>query len=706
MAGVLAIWTAAELRPIVPKPIPAMVSEPPFDMRGIDGRLAPDASLYPLAEGKVRFAGEPVAVVFAETEAQAAEAAEQVQVDYEPLQAVMTLEQALDPSAVKIWEDQDSNVSIDWCAGDSDKVAELIDDAAHVVHRTLVNNRLVPAFTEPRAALATYDPVAESFEIYLGCQSAHGIQAGLSNLLEIPPERLRVVVPDTGGGFGARNGVYPEFVVVLAAAREFNRPVRWTATRSESMLCDNQARDHVTRAELALDEEGRFLALRLRSDWRHGAYLPSRSIWITLHYMPPVVGGAYRLEAADIGIRGVFSNTTPQGAYRGVGRAEANYILERLIDAAAHEMAIDPIELRRRNLLNESELPWTMAGGGVITSGAFAESLARAQALSEAEADNPVPDGWLLGRGVAMYVESDGSTPTEYAEVEALADGKLVVRVGAQDFGMGHTTMYSQIASDRLGLSIDDIEVVFGDTDAVRRGMGSHGSRSARMGGGALVLGAERMIEQGKLLAAEMLEAAHQDLQYESGQFQVVGTDRRVALKAVAAYASERGERLAGEEDFETKGDVHANGCHLARVAVDPDTGTVKLLQHVMVCDVGCAINPLIVDGQLHGGAAQGIGQALLEHVVYDPESGQTLSGSLMDYCLPRADDMPPFVTELVEIVEADNPLGVKGVGENATTGAPAAVMNAIQDALRQVNGGEVQMPATPERVWRAIHGS
>ena len=706
MPGVLAVWCAVDLRPLVPNPIPAGVAQPPFDMRGRDGRLAPDASQYPLAEGKVRFLGEPVAVVLAESAAQAEDAAEKVEIDYDPLPAVMTLQQALDPAAAKIWDDEDSNVSIDWRNGDGAEAARIFDAAAHVVSRELVNNRLLPAFTEPRAALADYDPAADSFTFHLGCQSAHGMQAGLCHVLDIAPEKLRVVVADTGGGFGARGGVYAEFPVLLAAARHLKRPVRWTASRSESMLTDNQARDHVSQGELALDEDGRFLALRIRADWRHGAYLPSRSIWVTLHYMPPTVGGAYRLPVADIGIRAVFTNTTPQGAYRGVGRAEANYILERLIDTAALELALDPVELRRRNLLDAGELPWTMAGGGVLTSGAFAANMDRTLALATPSRDAAAPAHWLRGQGIAMYVENDGSTPTEYAEVEALASGKVVLRVGTQDFGMGHTTIYSQIASDRLGLAIDDIEVVFGDTGKVARGMGSHGSRSARMGGGAVVLGAEKMVEKGKLLAADMLEAAHQDLQYENGAFQVAGTDRGATLAAVAAYAQEQDERLAGEMDFDTEGDAYANGCHVARVAIDPDTGAVKLLQHVMVCDVGVAINPLIVDGQLHGGAAQGIGQALLEHVVYDPDSGQTLSGSLMDYCLPRADDLPFFATELVEIAEADNPLGVKGAGENATTGAPGAVMNAIHDALKQAGGGEVQMPATPERVWRALHGA
>ncbi len=704
--GVLAVWTAAELRQRVPNPVPSGVATPPFDMRGVDGRLAVDASQYPLAQDKVRYLGEAVVAVIAENHAQALDAAELIQVDYEELSPIVTFEQALDPGAARIWEDEDSNVSIDWRAGDGEKVAGIFDGAAHVVSRELVNNRLVVAFMEPRGAIASYDPGDDRLTLQLGCQSAHGMQGSLCHVLDLPPEKLRVIVPDMGGGFGARGVTYGEFPILLAAARELNRPVRWTATRSESMLTDTQARDHLTKAELALDGEGNFLALRLRVDWRHGAYLPSRSVWVTLHYMPPTVGGAYRLPEADIGIRGIFSNTTPQGAYRGVGRAEANYVLESLIDAAAREMQLDPVELRRRNLLRSADLPWKMAGGGVLTSGVFGENLERAMALNvDGGAVDTAPAHWLRGQGVALYVESDGSTPAEYAEVEAKADGTVVVGVGTQDFGMGHQTMYAQIASDRLGVPYDAVEVIFGDTDKVARGMGSHGSRSARMGGGAVVYGAEKMVDRGRELAADLLEAAVEDIQYRDGQFQVAGTDRQIRLSDVAAHARDQGERLSGEFDFETAGDVFANGCHVAQVAIDPDTGSVKLLRHIMVGDVGRAINPMIVEGQLHDGAAQGIGQAMFEHVVLDPDSGQTLSGSLLDYCLPRADDLPTFITELVEIEEVDNPLGVKGVGENATTGAPAAVMNAIQDALTGAGGTEVQMPATPERVWRALRG-
>ena len=706
---VLAVLTAETIADDVPNPIPAHTRTPPFDYRGLDGAYAHDASQYPLARGRVRYLGEPVAMVVAETLSAAEAAAEAITVDYEPLDAIVTVDQALAAEALPIWPEHGSNVCIDWAGGDEAAVDAAFAAADRVVSRDITNNRVAPAFMEPRAAIAEYAADSESWTLQLGCQSAHGMQAGIAHVLGIAPERLRVIVPDMGGGFGARGVLYPEFPLLLVAARRLGRPVRWTAARGEAFLTDTHARDHVMRGELALDSRGRFTGLRFRTIWRHGPYLPPRSLWVILHFLPPTVGGPYRLPAAWINIKTVFTNTTPQAAYRGVGRAEANYLLECLIDAAAGEIGLDPLELRRRNMVAAADLPWAMAGGGVLTSGQFADNLERALELADwagfpERRREAAALGLLRGIGVAMYVENDGSSPTEYAEVEAGADGKVTVRVGTQDFGMSHDTVFTQIASDTLGLPFEDIEVVFGDTDKVSRGLGSHGSRTARMGGGAVIHGARRMVEAGKESAGELLEAAPGDIHYEAGRYRIAGTDMSVGLYEVAAKIQERGDRLRGEMDFNTAGDVFANGAHVAEVAIDRDTGRVRLERHIMVADVGRAINPMVVDGQLHGGAAQGIGQALLEQVVYDSENGQTLSGSFMDYALPRADDMPAFVTELNEVNEADNPLGVKGVGENATTGAPAAVMNAIHDALRQVGGGSVDMPATSEQVWRALN--
>jgi carbon-monoxide dehydrogenase large subunit len=706
--GVQLVLTAEDVRNEILKPIPSYSQTPPFEVRGRDGKLAADGSQYPLASGKVRYVGEPVAFVVAETLAQAHDAAALVEVDYAPLPAVVDLGQALDPAAARIWEDLPGNLSFDWEKGDAGAVAAAFETAAHVTRRELVNNRVIISFMEPRAALATADAESGRLTLQVGCQTAHGMQAVLADMLGLEPKELRVVVPDTGGGFGARGLVYPEFPLLLVAARRLGRPVKWTAERGESFLSDAQARDHVMRGELALDADGRFTALRVSIDWRHGAYLASRNVYVMVRFLPPTLGGVYQIPAAHIEMRGVFSNTTPQSAYRGVGRVEATYLIESLVDAAAQETGIDRVELRRRNLVTPDMMPWTAPGGALYTSGEFGHNLESALALADwtgfevrrAEAEQR---GLLRGIGLAMYVENDGGVPQEFAEIAAGADCTVTAYLGTQDFGMGHDTMYSQVLADELGIPFEQVRVVFGDTDRVKRGGGSHGSRSARIGGGATVFGARKMVETGKEYAAEMLEAATADIAYADGAFTIVGTDRSLTLAEVAGFAEGRGERLAGDADFVTENEAHSNGCHVCELTLDPDDGSVRIERYAMVSDVGRVLNPLIVHGQLHGGAAQGIGQALMEHVVHDGATGQLLSGSYMDYALPRADDLPFMAVEFNEVFERDNPLGVKGAGEGATTPAPAAVMNAIRDALVQAGVDHFDMPATPERVWRAL---
>jgi aerobic carbon-monoxide dehydrogenase large subunit len=706
--GVLLVLTAADLRGDGVRPVPSFSATAPFDIRGRDGATAPDAAQYPLAWEKVRYAGEPVAFVVADTLATARDAVEQVAIDYEPLEAVIDIHRALAPDAPRVWDDRPGNVSLEWERGDARAVEAAFAGAAHVARVELVNNRIAPAFMEPRSAVADFDSRTAQWTMRVGCQSAHGMRELLAQVLGVETERLRVIVPDTGGGFGARGVAYPEYPLLLVASRRLARPVKWTAVRAESFLSDTQARDHILQGELALDAAGRFTAMRVRVEWRHGAYFTSRSVWIMVHYFPPMLGGPYGIPCAHVSLRGVFSTTTPQAAYRGIGRIEANYLTESLIEAAARDTGLDRIELRRRNLVTAERLPWTTPGGAVITSGTFEQNMARALSLADwsSFADRRQAsrvEGRLRGIGLAMYVENDGSTPTEFAEIEATASGRVTVRVGTQDFGMGHDTLFSQVAAHALGVPFDCVDVLFGDTEQVERGAGSHGSRSARMGGGAVVDSARKLVEAGRELAATMLEVAAADVTYGAGRFSVTGTDRGVGLFEVAAFAGQRGGRLAAQTDFVTGGDAHANGCHACEVTIDPDAGTVRLERHVIVADVGRAINPLIVHGQMHGGAAQGIGQALMEHVALDPASGQPLSGSFMDYAIPRADDLPAVVVELNEISEADNPLGVKGAGENATTGAPAAVMNAIRDALRPAGVERLDMPATPEQVWQAL---
>lgn len=706
--GVLLCLTAADLLADGVRPIPSFTATPPFDVRGRDGAPAPAAEPYPLARDTVRYVGEPVALVIADTAVRARDAAERVRVDYEPLPAVVEPDRALAPGAPRVWEDRADNVSIEWELGDRSAVDAAFARAAHVAAVELANNRIAPVFMEPRAAVAEYDAAGRRYTLRTGCQSPHGLRAVLAQTLGLEPARLRVVVPDTGGGFGARNGVYAEYPALLVAARRLGRPVKWTASRAESFLADYQARDHVLRGEIALDAGGRFTAMRVRVDWRHGAYLTSRSVWVMAHYLPPTLGGPYRIPCAHVAFRGIFSNTAPLAAIRGIGRLEANYLTERLVEAAARATGIDRIELRRRNLVTAGELPWRTPGGSVLTSGAFAGQMERALALIDwpgfaARREASAAVGLRRGIGLALYVENDGSTNTEFAEIEVTAAGRVVVGVGTQDFGMGHATMYSQVVAGALGVAPELVDVVSGDTDRIPRGSGSHGSRTARMGGGAAVGSARALIEDGRRLAASLLEAAPADIVHRDGRFTVAGTDRGIGLFEVAAARAARGERFAAQHDFVTAGDAHAHGCHACEVTVDPADGTVRLERYAMVADVGRAINPLIVHGQMHGGAAQGIGQALLEHAIVAPETGQPLAASFMDYAIPRADDLPAFAVALDETPEPDNPLGVKGAGENATTGAPAALMNAVHDAL---GSARVDMPATREQVWRALRAA
>jgi carbon-monoxide dehydrogenase large subunit len=708
LPGVLLVLTAEDVRNEIAHALPSYSRTPPFDVRGRNGTPAPEAEQFPLARDRVRYPGEAVAFVVAETPEQAQDAAELVTVEYRPLPAVVDFEHALAPDAPRLWDDVPGNVSFDWEHGDAEAVDTALARAAHVARTTVANNRIAVAFMEPRAALAEFDPVSSRWTLWAGCQSAHRIQELMAYLLGVDTGRVRVVVPDMGGGFGARAGNYPEFPLLLVAARRLGRPVRWTAERTESFLTDTQARDHVLRGELGLDEHGRFTAIRVHADWRHGAYFAARSVWTMIHYLTPTLGGAYRIPLGHLRLRGVFTNTTPLGAYRGIGRVEANYIMESLVDVAARDTGIDRLELRRRNLVGADALPWTTPGGAVLTSGAFADNLERAARLADwsgfpARRAAAHASGRLSGIGVALYVENDGTLPSEFAEAEATPDGRVVVRVGTQDFGMGHATIFSQVAATILGVPFDRVEVVFGDTDRVERGVGSMASRSARMGGGAVVFGTRKLVEVGRAVAARMLEAASVDLSYEAGRYHVAGTDLGVDLFAVAAFAAAEGQRLIGQADFVTATYAHANGCHVAEVSLDPEDGTVRLERLSIVADVGRAINPLIVHGQLHGGAAQGVGQALWEEVTWDPQNGQPLSASFLSYAVARADSLPAFDVELNEIPEADNPLGVKGAGESATTGAPAAVMNALRDALQAAGAGPVDMPATPERVYQAL---
>ena len=706
MDGVLAVLTGSDIEGEI-GPVPTLAQVPPFARLNRDGSPMPDPCQPALATGKVRYAGEPVAMVVAETGTQALDAAEAVVVEYEPLPAVTTYEHARAPDT-PVWEDNPRNLTFDREQGDRAATDAAFAATAHVVEVTLANNRVTPVFLEPRSAIASHDAGSDSWTLTLGCQTAHGMRGNLCTMLGIEPERLHVVVPDMGGGFGARGTPYPEFALLLAAAQRTGRTVHWTATRAESFLTDAQSRDHLLHGALAVDALGRFTAMRALVEWRHGAYVSPRGFTTMTDYLIPTIGGSYRIPTGYIEMRGYPSNTTPQAAYRGIGRVESNYLTESLVDAAAAATGIDPIELRRRNLVAPHEMPWTAPGGFVYHGGDFRANLDRAvdaieMAGFEARRAESAARGQLRGIAATPYVENDGGAPADYAKVEAHTDGTVTVFAGTQNFGMGHETVYAQIAADRLGIDFDAVRFVDGDTARVKEGWGSHGSRSMRIGGTACVMGAGAMIERGRSLAGEMLEAASDDIGYDAGVFGVEGTNRSVTLAEVAQFAAGRGEALAGERRFTTERGSLGNGAAACEVEIDPETGEVQIVRYVIVCDTGRTINPTLVEGQLHGGAAQGIGQAALEQVVYDPETGQNLTGSLMDYAIPRADDLPALEVVLTEIAETDNPLGVKGIAEGPTTGAPPAVMGAVRDALSVLGTTAIDMPATAQNVWRAI---
>ncbi len=709
MAGVLDVLTGRDLEGAI-APIPTLARTAPFARPNRDGSPMPDPCQPALATTTVRYPGEPVAMIIAETEAQAQDAAEAVVVEYEPLPTVTSYGQARDPH-VPVWEDNPRNVTFDREQGDREATDAAFASATHVVEATLINNRLSPVFLEPRCAIAGHDCESDTWTLTLGCQTAHGMRGLLASMLGIEPERLRVVVPDMGGGFGARGTPYPEFALLLAAAKRTGRVVHWAATRAESFLTDAQSRDHLLHGALAVDAHGRFTAIRARIEWRHGAYVSPRGFTTMVDYLIPTIGGSYRIPTGYIEMRGHPSNTTPQAAYRGIGRVEANYLTESLVDAAADATGIDRIELRRRNLIHAHEMPWTAPGGFVYHGADLRANLDRAidavdmEGFAARRAES-AERGRLRGIAAAPYVENDGGAPADYAKVEAHPDGAVTVFAGTQSFGMGHETVYAQIAAERLGIDFDAVRFVNGDTARVKEGFGSHGSRSMRIGGTACVMGADAMVERGRALAGEMLEAASGDVRYEAGVFGVAGTNRSVTLAEVARFATERGEALNGEHRFTTERGSLGNGAAACEVEIDPETGVVTIVRYVIVCDTGRTINPMLAEGQLHGAAAQGIGQAALEQVVYDPDSGQNLTGSFMDYAIPRADDLPALEVVMTELAETDNPLGVKGIGEGPTTGAPAAVMGAVRDALSTVGTTTIDMPVTPESVWRAIRAA
>jgi carbon-monoxide dehydrogenase large subunit len=666
-----------------------------------------------LAHAKVRHVGDRVALVVADTLAQAKDAAELVAVDYEPLLPVPSIDMALAPNAPLIWDEAESNLCFPIERGDRDAVDAAFKRAAHVTSICIRYPRASANPMEPRSAIGRYQSPQHKYTLYTGSPQPHRSRALLANtILHIPESDLRVVTPDVGGAFGMRGTVYPEEVLVLWAARKIGCPVKWTGERSECLMSDMHGRDQTSEAEIALDPKGRILAMRVSSTVNVGAYLVY-SAAVPPHNAATTASGAYDIPLVHSKVRAVFTNTNPLGPYRGSGRPETTFLIERLIDKAARELGIDSIELRRRNLIPISAMPYKTAGGSVMDCGDLARALQDALDLADwrdlghRKADSK-RRGLLRGLGVGLHAENAAQL-SERVDLCIDPSGSVTVFAGTVASGQSHETMYSQLVSGWLGIPLDQIRVRQGDTEKIAFGRGSFAARTAVIGGSALRHATDKVIEKGKRIAALMLESSEQDIDFDQGSFTIAGTDRSVSLGAVAkkSYApdglpAEFGIGLEGQGTFSGP-QTYPYGCMVCEVEVDPSTGVVRIDKIIFIDDVGVAINPMVVEGQTHGSIVQAAGQVLMEEVIFDPDSGQLLSGSFQDYCMPRADNFPFFKGGYIVVPTKTNPLGAKGGSETGSFGAPPAVINAILDALSPLGVTDLPLPATSERVWRAI---
>jgi carbon-monoxide dehydrogenase large subunit len=704
-SGVLGVFTAADLKAAGIKPMQVNVSG-----QNHDGRPFPRPVQYALAEAKVRYVGDPIAVVVADSRAAARDAAELVMPDIAPLPAVTDAAAAARPGASVVHDEAPGNVVLDWKFGDEAAVEAAFASAAHVVGARMRNNRIVVAALEPRACLAEF---AEGrFVLRVVSQGAFGMRNSAANALGVPREQVRVLVGNVGGSFGMKSSLYPEYVCALFAARALGRPVKWTDERTGSFLSDSHGRDHDQHVELALDAEGHFLALRVRGFGNLGAYLSnSTTLPPTMNLVKNIIG-TYRTPLIHVAVRCMFTNTTPVGAYRGAGRPEGNYYMQRLIELAAAKTGIDGVELRHRNMIAPAQMPWQAPSTMLYDSGEFSAVLDKALALADwngfaARRAESAGRGKLRGRGIGQYLEVTAPARAEMGGIRFEPDGTVTIVSGTLDYGQGHATPFAQVLVRELGVPFGKIRLVQGDSDQLLEGGGTGGSRSIMNGGGAIVAASAEVVKKGKALAADILEAAEADIVFEAGKFRIAGTDRAIAVIDLAAELARRGRAGALDVALVFPGVTSAfpNGVHIAEVEVDPDTGTVIVVRYAMVNDFGTVVNPLLVAGQAHGGVVQGIGQALAEHVVFD-EAGQPLAGSFMDYAIPRAGDAPDFVWASHPVPAKTNPLGAKGCGEAGCAGALPAVMNALNDALSAAGAGPVEMPASPEVVWRALRAA
>lgn len=709
--GVLAVLTAQDYRAAG---LGEMPNQPPPTANWDPAKLFKPPRI-PLAEGKVRFVGDGIAYVVAETPAQARDGAELIEVGFEPLDAVTETEKAGEPGQPLIWEDCPNNTAFTFENGDAAKTEAAFAGAAHVVRQRLVISRVNANTLEPRGIVADYDTNVGFCTVYAAVQGAFGLRAQLARVIFGEADNgFRIIVRDIGGSFGMKGAFYPEYALTVWASKRLGRPVKWISDRAEGFLSDNHGRDNVTDAELALDEDGHFLAVRVHTTANLGGYLS------TMAGGPPTahlggLAGVYRTPAAYVHVKGVFSNTNPTAAYRGAGRPEASYVIERMVDLAAAELGLDAAEIRRRNLVPAGAMPYANPLGFTYDSGDFAKNLEDGLATGDyagfaarrAEAE---ARGMLRGIGLSTTIERAAPPGMEHIEIRFDPGGTLTIVAGTTNHGQGHATMYTQIACEYLGVEPSAVRVIEGDTGLLSFGSGTGGSRVSAMGGSAVYLAAGKIQGKARVLAAHLLEAAEADMTFEDGLFTVTGTDKSISMTEVARAAYQPARLPEGMEPGLAEAGIHRsraanfpNGCHVVEVEVEPETGKVAVLRYVVVDDVGVVINPLLLAGQIHGGVAQGLGQALMEEIRYDPGTGQLLTGAFTDYCMPKAEDLCDIRVEDNPVPTETNPLGVKGAGEAGTIGGLAAVANAVMNALSPLGIRHLDMPLTSERIWRAI---
>lgn len=714
MPGVLGVLTGQDL---ADDGIGAFPGPPAFfaSLTKPDGSPLIYPPQYALTSDRARYVGDPVAFVVAESLEQAKDAAEAIEIDYAPLPSVVGTDKAMNDGEVQLFDDVPKNFLFQAQIGDTDATNKAFAAAAHVANVRLVNQRIVQNSMEVRGAVGSYDPESGRYTVYTSNQNRHMLRDWIANsFLKCDPSMVRVLVDDVGGGFGMKTHPYPEQVLVLVAAKRLGRTVRWISDRTEAFLSDLHGRDHISDCELALDKDGKFLGVRVKTVANIGAYSCSAGVSVPTQIGPKILTSVYDVPIADVEVKCVVTNTAPVGPYRGAGRPEAIYVMERLVDVAAHDMGIDPLELRRRNLIGKDQFPYTNAVGTTYDSGAFEDNMDMVARMAdwdghETRRAEARKRGRLSGIAVSQYLETTAGNPTESAEVE-VTDDTVIVKVGTQPMGQGHDTSFMQLISEKLGVEFDQVHIDTSDSDNLPSGGGSHGSRTSHVGSVATLNSSDRVIEKGTLIASEMLETAAADVEYADGAFRVTGTDRTVTLFDVANYArtstsipEELRGPLTGTDTHTIESWSYPNGCHICEVEIEEDTGVVHVVRYTAVDDVGTVINPMLVAGQVHGGVAQGIGQAILENTVYDPETGQMITSSFMDYTMPRADDLPMIELDTNEVPCTTNILGVKGAGEAGALVAPPVLIAAITNALREYDISHIDMPATSERIWQIM---